>query len=354
MRRPNPSVSTDASAVLPTDEYVPQVGDRHSLAPANMYPFDAVVVAVSSPNARIAHTSPGGAPEKFLSVEMPVESVAHFVNDLRGHVYGHPADDPIVNAIVHGDAQFLGKGDDGLAFRIDTSKGALVAKVSTTVPYQPFNRGHLTPARSIDRLESQQQASDAMAAAGVPGILPSSFVRHGDKGYMIKPYVEIPEHLTRVQLDEAAASVEAAHKAGWAFHDRIQVGLWDGHVYHFDTGKAEHVGIGKRSNPEEYDSDAHDDIQSLKRLFDEQGELYLTAAEQINPIKEFEALYGVSAQTMTAAERRRYRVIVRLLQWKIKAFLQNHPGEDHGLWSEIPEYLDDEVRAMMKQFQEPT
>jgi len=347
MRRPNPA-NTDASTILPTDSYVPQVGDRHAIEAANMFPFDALVVAVKGDVATVAQASPGKPPWN-MSVGMPIEAVSHFVNDLRGHVYGRPANDPVIDAIIRGDAQFLGKGDDGLAFRIDTSKGALVAKVSTTVPFQPFNGGHRTPTQAISRLAAQHQASQAMAEAGVPGILPAWFAQHGDKGFIIKPYVEVPERLTRSQLDEVAASVEAAHKAGWVFHDALQVGLWDDRVYHFDTGKVEHVGVGKRSDPEEHWSDAQDDIGRLKRLFEQNGERYLTVAEQNNPIKEFEALYGVSTIGMTPEDRKKYWRIALRLGMKIESFLHNHPGEDHGLWSE-PGYAADEIRAMRDQF----
>jgi hypothetical protein len=171
---------------------------------------------------------------------------------------------------------------------------------------------------------------------------------------MVKPYVEIPERLTRSQLDEVAASVEAAHKAGWVFHDDLQVGLWKGRVYHFDIGKAEHVGAGERTDADDWRSDARSDVESLKRLFSGSDERYLTKAEQQNPIKEFEALYGLDVRHMKPEQRKNYRGLVLRLAQKIKSFLRNHPGEDHGLWSEIPEYADDEVREMMSRLKEPT
>jgi len=204
-------------------------------------------------------------------------------------------------------------------------------------------------------LEAQQAASEAMADAGVPGILPSSLVVHeaAQKAFMVKPFVEIPEHLTKSQLDEVATSVETAHKAGWVFRDALQVGVWDGRVYHFDTGKVAYVGVGKKSDPNDYWSDARDDVQSLKRLFGEHGARYLTEREKTNPIAEFGSLYGVDARSLTPEERKKYRSLVLRLASQIKTYLRNHPDEDNGFWSSIPEYADDEVRDMMERFKEP-
>lgn len=322
-----------------------------------MYPFDVVVTGVSAGEATIARADPGGEPSPY-GTRIPAASVGHFANDLRaadlGRIYAPLSGDPVIDAVIDGSATFLGKGDDGLAFRVDTPKGPLVVKVSTTVPYQPFNPNHLTPDEAIDRLKAQQAASAAMIDAGVPGILPSSFVEHGDRGFVVKPYVEIPERLTRRQLDEVAASVEAAHKAGWVFRDELQVGLWDGHTYHFDTGKAEYVGVGKKSDPDDYWSDAHTDVQSLKRLFSTHGERYMTAKEKQNPIAEFESLYHVDARRLTPEQRKQYRGLVLRLGMRIKAYLTNRPDEDNGMWSLIPEYADEEIRAMMAKFKEPT
>jgi hypothetical protein len=351
-RRRNPE------GAIPVDTHRPHVGDRYAFEPPGMYPFDVVVIEVGPRMATVSRADPGGEPSPY-GTKMPVESVAHFVNDLRGVVYAPPSDpssgDPIVDAVLSGAATFLGKGDDGLAFRVDTPEGPLVVKVSTTVPFQPFNPNHLTPAEAAARLEAQHAASEAMADVGVPGILPSAFTRHGEgaavKGFMLKPWVEIPEHLTRAQLDEVAASVEAAHKTGWVFRDDLQVGVWNGRVYHFDTGKAEYVGVGKKSDPDDYWSDAHTDVQNLKRLFEKYGERYLTSREQQNPIAEFEALYGFRAST--PEERKKYRSLVLRLGMRIKSFLKNHPDEEHGFWSEIPEYADEEIRDMMERFKEP-
>jgi hypothetical protein len=350
----NPPVHTTPDEVIQTDVYVPQVGDRHEITAPSMYPFDAVVTSVNGSKAAVARADPGGEPSAY-GVTMPAASVAHFVNDLRGHVYSQYASGyPVIDAVTQGDAEFLGKGDDGLVFLIDTSEGEVVVKVSTTVPFQPFNPNHLTPREAANRLSEQQATSESMRADGVPGILPSTFVMHGDKGFMVKPYVEIPDHLTRAQLDEVAASVEAAHKAGWAFHDSLQVGLWKGHVYHFDTGKVEQVGVGKRTDPDDWHSDAYNDVESLKRLFSDNDERYLTKTEQQNPIKEFEALYGLDVRSLDREQRSKYRGLVLRLAHKIKLFLRNHPGEDHGFWSEIPEYADDEKREMMNRLKEPT
>jgi hypothetical protein len=366
-RNPRRARRRNPEGAIPVDTHHPQVGDRYAFAPPGMYPFDVVVTEVGPRMATVSRADPGGEPSAY-GTKMPVESVAHFVNDLRGVVYTPPSDpssgDPIVDAVLSGDgrpraATFLGKGDDGVVFRVDTPEGPLVVKVSTTVPYQPLNSNHRTPAEAAAMLEAQQAASEAMADAGIPGILPSSFVVHepAQKAFMVKPFVEIPERLTKSQLDEVAASVEAAHKTGWVFRDALQIGVWDGRVYHFDTGKAEYLGglpdAAKRLDPEDYWSDAHTDVQNLKRLFSEHGARYLTEREKTNPIAEFESLYSVNAGLLNAAERKKYRSLVLRLGERIKTYLRNHPDEDNGLWSEIPEYAADEIRDMMANFKEP-
>jgi hypothetical protein len=80
-------------------------------------PDDAVVTGVNGSKATVARADPGGEPSAY-GVTMPAASVAHFVNDLRGHVYSqHASGDPVIDAVTQGDAEFLGKGDDAARFR---------------------------------------------------------------------------------------------------------------------------------------------------------------------------------------------------------------------------------------------
>jgi len=204
--------------------------------------------------------------------QIPRESLKHFINDLAGKVDVPRSENPYIDAVATGRAELLGKGDDGIAFRV----GDHVVKVSTTVPYQPDNPGHRTPPEASNMLRQQTRLGNAVADLGVP-VLRSEFVKHGAKGFQIKPYVEIPEKWSRARLDEIQAALHEMHERGYTMNDNIQAGLLDGRVVFFDTGK-----MGKtqsyRGEP-----DLESDLSSLKHLYRENGERFVN-------IKDSEAL----------------------------------------------------------------
>ena len=196
--------------------------------------------------------------------KMPVASLKHFQNDLAGKVDLPPSGNPDIDAVTSGKAKFLGKGDDGLAFKV----GDKVVKVSTTVPAVPENPGHRTPEEAVAMLKKQVDVGNAMADAGVPGIQRSEFVQHGDKGFQIKPWVEIPEKFTREQLDAVQDSIIAMHKQGYALNDEPQAGLdAEGKPVMFDVGKAEK----NAGDPMSSDSHASDDMDRLRFLYEKSG-----------------------------------------------------------------------------------
>lgn len=199
--------------------------------------------------------------------QMPAESVKHFVNDLAGRVElpKHSRDD--INAVIQGKAKLLGKGDDGIAFKV----GNDVVKVSTTVPFQPENPGHRTPDEAADMLKRQVETGNKLADLGVKGIQRSEYVRHGDKGFQIKPWVEIPEKLTREQLDKIQQIVLDVHAKGYAIKDDIQAGLdAQGEPVMFDVGKA-----GKQSDATGIYADTRVDLDNLKRLYRDHGQKFV-------------------------------------------------------------------------------
>ncbi len=200
---------------------------------------------------------------------MPKESVKHFVNDLAGKVeLPKHASHAAINAVIAGKAKLLGKGDDGIAFKV----GGDVVKVSTTVPFQPTNPGHRTPERAANMLKEQAELGNKLADAGVPGIQRSEYVRHGDKGFQIKPYVEIPEKLTLEHLDQAQDALIGMHDAGYVLNDQVQIGLSGGKAVLFDIGKAgprakDDKGQGMRSR-------VKDDMDRLARLYSDHGHVF--------------------------------------------------------------------------------
>jgi hypothetical protein len=306
-----------------------------------MRPWTAIVTEVTPDKVRVGQL-PAGSREGPASaphgVWMPRVSVAHFVNDLRGLVYGPPAKDRLVSAVLAGKGELLGRGDDGVVFRV----GRHTVKVSTTVPYQPFNPGHKTPREAIARMVRQHEVSEAMRRDGVPGIFPSKLVVHGDKAFLIRPFVNIPSRLTRAQLDAVARSVEIAHSKGWVFRDDLQVGEYQGRLYHFDTGKAERSTT--RETAGEWQSEEASDLQRLKYLFREHGERYLTAAEQENPLVRWEEALAEDPRRMTPEQKKAMRRQIMRLRDQISTFIKNHPGDVRlGLW-EDPEYVAEEFR----------
>jgi len=177
-------------------------------------------------------------PEAEFGPVMPLESVKHFLNDLSGVVQGPKAKDPRVNAVLDGKAKLLGKGDDGIAYKV----GDDVVKVSTTVPYQPMNPGHRTPQQAKDMLRKQHEITEEMISKGVQGLQHSEFVDNGDKGFQIKEWVEIPEKWTADQLSQVQDILIDMHKKGYALNDAIQPGITKaGKVVMMDVGKASRI-----------------------------------------------------------------------------------------------------------------
>lgn len=297
--------------------YRPAAGDMFRLEPKGTYAFDVEVESVAFWTAKVCRVYDNGMRQ---CVAMPAASVAHFVNDLQGEVVVPQGRDPYVNAVAAGDAEFLGKGDDGLAFRA----GPMVVKVSTTVPYQPFNPGHQSPAQAARRMADQQAISAAMRRDGVPGILPSKLVVQGDKAFMVKPYVEVGD-LDCDQVASVAQSVEYAHDAGWVFRDSFQVGTLpsDGALYHFDTGKAARSTTHRTRHA--YDSQESDDISELRRFFRQHGCKYLTAAEKESPVAAFEDAMLLEPDGLTADEKRAHRRLLQQLKDRVDIYARNFP-----------------------------
>lgn len=329
--------------------YRPSVGDRFAIEGPGIRPFVAIVATVDGGKAKVSMADPregGGASPH--GVWMPTESVRHFVHDLQGVVDGPPVRHRLISAVLSGRATLLGKGDDGVVFRV----GDHTVKVSTTVPYQPFNPGHLTPRAAIDRMVAQHRVSEAMRASGVPGIFESTLVVHGDKAFLMRPFVQIPTRLTREMLDQVAQSVEVAHERGWVFRDEIQVGTYKGRVYHFDVGKAARSTTHAKRH--EWTSEESSDIQALKRLFKDHGEQYLTAREKEDPIAKWDAIvFSADPKKMSPDERKAMRRQLLQLDTEIKFFVKNHPGDARvGFWDD-PEFHRDEVRIGMARYAEP-
>lgn len=195
--------------------------------------------------------------------EIPAEHYQTWVNDISGKVDVPPSGNKIIDAVSSGKADFLGKGDDGLVFKV----GDKAVKVSTIVPFIPTNPGDRTPEQAEKMLADQTAISEVMRAAGVPGILPTEFISHGGKGFQVRPFVDIPEKLSRQQLDKTKSHLEAMHAAGFHLGDYVQVGLHDGQPVLFDVGKAGKLDGSPTQNKDRIDIDN----VRLERLYEDNG-----------------------------------------------------------------------------------
>jgi hypothetical protein len=215
-------------------------------------PFEAKFFPGSKPG----FVGVGYSDNKSAQVEMPAESARHFVNDLSGKVEV-PANsgNEHVDAVASGEGELLGKGNDGIVFGV----GDKVVKVSTTVPFQPFNRGHLTPDIAKERLIGQAEVNNKLIDAGVPGLLRQKVVDHGDKAFAVRDKLDIPDKLTPEHLESVRGTIQAIHDAGYVVGDLIQVGLKGGKPYLYDLGGAQ---------PPRGDRDIKDDWERFELLKD--------------------------------------------------------------------------------------
>jgi hypothetical protein len=252
----------------------PKVGDQHTIS---FHPKtfgreqeDQTFHIVGEKGDKIQVSRRPHDPEGNYGPWMHKDSLKHFKNDLAGKVDLPLSGRPELDAVIGGKAEFLGKGDDGLAFRV----GDKVVKVSTTVPYQPENPGHRTPQQAADMLRAQVEVGNKLAGAGVKGIQRSEFVQHGDKGFQIKPWAEIPPKWTQEQLDKVQAIVKDMHAKGYALHDAVQAGLdASGEPVMFDVGKAEKFDPKQAEDP--VYSPLRSDDDAVRRFVEENGGDYI-------------------------------------------------------------------------------
>jgi hypothetical protein len=304
--------------------------------------------------------------EETHGIKMPAASVKHFVNDLSGKVEGPKSKRPEIQAVLSGKATFLGKGDDGLAFRVKDKHGDKVVKVSTTVPYIPENDYHATPEEAIHRLREQTKMHNRLAdVTGNTCLQRAEFVVHGDKGFQIKPYVEGVVQFTRDELDRLQDCVIAIHKAGYAIRDNVQAGLGPkGQPVMFDVGKA------KAISPEEaqattWHSPAGNDMEKLADLYKESGHEFVrrdhdegqqawdkAVSLAMTAVRKTDqpALRGVAWRELTRAAEKR-RAIARATL-KGDALIEKLQDADEALRWRRDDLAMDDIEKVLGEFEE--
>jgi hypothetical protein len=203
--------------------------------------------------------APSGQPNPGVWVPLP--SVPLFAEEMRGRITVPPgAADPAVAALSRGEGSFLGKGDDGILFRV----GNEVVKSSTTVPLRPFQYDHRSPGEAAAMLSAQHGRSEKLRALGIP-VVPGRGLEHGGRFFIVYPWLDMPPTLSPAQLALCRDAVLAMHRAGWAMRDRPQLGIdpRDGKPYLFDVGKA---------TDDASDGDRENDLRNLARLYESNGQ----------------------------------------------------------------------------------
>lgn len=169
------------------------------------------------------------------AVPVPRESLAHIESDLRRQVpdgMTEGSGNPAVDAVIRGEGELLGKGDDGIVWRV----GDQVVKMSTVVPYQPLNRGYRTPEEAEAMLKAQTER--AAELADIEGIVVPEFVSWQGKGFQVRPYYELPETWTDEEKRTVQRAVETMWDRGLGLRDDVQVGRGSSGPVLFDIGKA--------------------------------------------------------------------------------------------------------------------
>ncbi|MFA5801201.1 MAG: DUF5661 family protein [Thermoleophilia bacterium] len=170
-----------------------------------------------------------------ITVDVPEKSVKYFHADMHGQLNHKPdSGNEHVDAVIRGEGEHLGKGNDGIVYR----HGEKVVKVSTTVPYQPFNRGqHRTPEEALRHLQKEHEAHTALQ--GIPGVPEVDGQEHEGRYWMVKPHLSPTGVVDEKEAHQVRDSVRAMHAKGWVLGDTVQVGRdKSGGIQFMDLGSA--------------------------------------------------------------------------------------------------------------------
>ena len=218
---------------------------------------DVHVNEVKDGKASVSWHKPGGYGRSF-----PVEHVPNIVHDVRGTLDHHTptSGNEHVDAAIKG-GKFLGKGNDGLAFR--TPSGKHVVKASTTVPFHP-HAGLRTPQQAMEHTDTEAEAHTAHAAD--PLVQKIEHVHHEGRSWLVKPHLSPAGKLSRPELDKVRDSIQGMHERGWSLNDQIQLGR-------DDAGNLKHMDLGSSSKGASH-HDREGDEHQLDTLYREHGEAY--------------------------------------------------------------------------------
>jgi Helicase conserved C-terminal domain/Type III restriction enzyme, res subunit len=173
--------------------------------------------------------------EQGPRVHMPLDSVPNYIHDLNEQLPHAPTSgDKAIDGVLLGKGERVGKGNDGIVYRAPTGEAV---KISTTVPYQPHNRGHRTPEGAVAHLRAEHQVHQALS--DLPHIPHIRGQEHDGRYYLVKPWAPADERVTKDELDSASKTLEQMHARGWALNDTVQLGRdSDRRLWFQDLGQA--------------------------------------------------------------------------------------------------------------------
>jgi hypothetical protein len=209
--------------------------------------------------------------EIYTRVSMPSASVKHFHDDLNDIIRAKPNSlVPEVNAVIRGEGYKVGKGNDGIVYAI----GSKAVKVSTTVPYQPENAGHRSPKAAVAHTKAEFAAHQRLE--NLHSVPPATFIEHGGRGWIVKPFMRFGTPMTKAELDQLAADVASMHAMGLVLGDTLQVGrsVEDSRIYFSDLGQVH------ANRPNSYDIE--NDVNGVRDLYRDNG---LTAGSELPKLK---------------------------------------------------------------------
>lgn len=226
-------------------------------------------------------SDPGGLREDRL-ITLTEDEARSFLSDLRGEIPQSPTSgNEILDAAIAGKAQYLGRGQGGIAF----DAGDRIIKAASIVPYH-WNHGLRTQDQANAKLQSEIDIVNELQAAGMPNLMPLTPVMHEGRLFAIREKVSL-DGLDQQAIDDAGAALEKMHAAGYIMQDQVQIGMGnDGKVRFFDVGEAKKADTNSIFALQ----DQRDDHSSLSRVAEKAGLKHISP-ESRNPVPKWEAAY---------------------------------------------------------------
>ena len=172
----------------------------------------------SEPGTVVVQTKDKGFVRK---IKMPTKSFPHFVQDLTLDFSGMPKSRvKEIQAVIDGRAKYLGKGHQGLAFKV----GKKTVKVSTTIPFHPDMQPHRSAREAADEIAAEGRLIQKLSRH--PCVPEVKIYRHAGRTWLVKPYLTIidEDKLSQKDVDDMEKCLRKLHAMNYMLGDRPQFG----------------------------------------------------------------------------------------------------------------------------------